>query len=364
MSWFCKQCETVNTDDVLECEVCDAVSPYLSRFDYDEIDPDIPTTIRWKAECCDSVKLSYRGHVTDVTHLNAARIYAKRDTEVTFILKNEVTEREFTYDVREHKPPITRIRFLQKSDREFVNILCSDEEFNKYFTLGKYGDDIDSFFDKTLYLFDKGRAFPFVIETMDSVPIGMITCQIELENGKTIGYITFSVLQEFRNYGLASAALMNLRNETKEAGVEVLNLLISTSNKASRRVAEKCGFKCKDLQLQLADDEGLSIMLSWNYVFSEHISKRELMVKKGLEAFKKDECDKAIRLYQNALKFKCPRRCLYNDGITYAYIAEVYSYLRKYSKAIEAYEKAKLLGNNDLKIEKEIKWLESKMYSL
>ena len=120
MSWLCKQCETVNTDDVLECEVCDAVSPYLSRFDYDEIDPDVPTTIRWKAEECDCVKLSYRGHITDVTHLNAARILAKRDTEVTFILKNEVTEREFTYDVREHRPPITRIRFLQNSDRDFV----------------------------------------------------------------------------------------------------------------------------------------------------------------------------------------------------------------------------------------------------
>ena len=53
MSWICRLCETVNTDDVLECEVCDAVSPYLSRFDYDEIDPETPTTIRWQAEACD-----------------------------------------------------------------------------------------------------------------------------------------------------------------------------------------------------------------------------------------------------------------------------------------------------------------------
>ena len=181
MSWTCKLCETVNTDDVLECEVCDAVSPYLSRFDYDEIDPERPTTIRWQAEACDNVKLLYRGHITDVTHLNAARIIAKRDTEVTFILKNEVTEREYTYDVREHKPPITRIRFLQNTDKEFVKELCSDEEFNRYFTLGKYGDDIESYFIKTLDLFSKGLAFPYVIETMDSNPIGMITCQIELE---------------------------------------------------------------------------------------------------------------------------------------------------------------------------------------
>lgn len=364
MSWICRLCETVNTDDVLECEVCDAVSPYLSRFDYDEIDPETPTTIRWQAEACDCVKLSYRGHITDVTHLNAARILARRDTEVTFILKNDVTEREFTYDVREHKPPITRIRFLQKSDKEFVLKLCSDEEFKKYFTLGKYGDDIESFFDTTLNLFAKGMAFPYVIETIDSDPIGMITCQIEMENGKVTGYITYSVLPEYRNYGLATEALMNLRNETKETGVEILNLIISTSNKASRRVAEKCGFKCKDPQLELADDTGLTMMLTWKYVFAEHISKREVMVKKGLEAFKKEECDKALRLYENALKFKCPRRCLYNDGITYTYIGEVYAYQRKFGKALESYQKAKSLGIDNPKVDKEIKWLESNLYSL
>lgn len=364
MSWLCKQCETVNTDDVLECEVCDAVSPYLSRFDYDEIDLNKPTTIRWKAEACDCVKLSYRGHITDVTHLNAARILAKGDTEVTFILKNEVTEREFTYDVREHRPPITKTRFLQKTDRDFVKELCADIEFNKYFSLGKYGDDIDSFFDTTLDLFGKGMAFPYIIETMESMPIGMITCQIELEYGKVTGYITYSILPEFRNYGLATEALINLRNETKTAGVEILNLIISTSNAASRRVAEKCGFKCKDSQLQLADEGGLTMMLTWRYVFSEHISKREVMVKKGLDAFKKEECEKAIRLYENALKFKCPRRCPYNDGMTYAFIAEVYSYMKKYEKACEAYRKAKSLGNEDSKIDKEIKWLESNMYSL
>ena len=50
--------------------------------------------------------------------------------------------------------------------------------------------------------------------------------------------------------------------------------------------------------------------------------------------------------------------------MTYAFIAEVYSYMRKYGKACEAYRKAKSLGNEDPKIDKEIKWLESNMYSL
>lgn len=364
MSWLCRQCETVNTDDVIECEVCDAVSPYLSRFDYDEITPSKPTTIRWKAEECDCIKLHYRGHITDVSHLNSVRILANRDTEITFVMSNNVAEREYTYDIREHKPPITRLRFLTHSDETFVKELCSDKDFKKYLTLGKYGDDIDSFFKQTMDYFKRGLAFPYVIETMDSEPVGMITCQIEQENNLTIGYVTYAVLPDYRNYGLASEALMNMRKETKEAGVESVVLFISTENKASRRVAEKCGFKCKDEQLFFADEEGISIMLPWKYVFSEHISKREVMVKKALEAFKKEECDKALRLFENSLRFKCPRRCTYSDGIIYSYIGDVYTYQHQLEKAYDAYKKALSLGCSDDRINKQIKWLESNMYSL
>ena len=157
---------------------------------------------------------------------------------------------------------------------------------------------------------------------------------------------------------------MNMRKETKEAGVESVVLFISTENKASRRVAEKCGFKCKDEQLFFADEEGISIMLPWKYVFSEHISKREVMVKKALEAFKKEECDKALRLFENSLRFKCPRRCTYSDGIIYSYIGDVYTYQHQLGKAYDAYKKALSLGCSDDRINKQIKWLESNMYLL
>ena len=97
MSWICKQCETVNTDDVLECEVCDAVSPHLSLFEFDHINSDSPTGIRWKAECCDRVYLSYGGRETDVTYISETKILAKQGSEVTFIVENEVSKREFKY---------------------------------------------------------------------------------------------------------------------------------------------------------------------------------------------------------------------------------------------------------------------------
>ena len=88
--------------------------------------------------------------------------------------------------------------------------------------------------------FKRGLAFPYVIETMDSEPVGMITCQIEQENNLTIGYVTYAVLPDYRNYGLASEALMNMRNETKEAGVESVVLFISIIEMPSSSAKKSC----------------------------------------------------------------------------------------------------------------------------
>lgn len=106
MSWLCKSCETINSDDVIECDVCGGISPHLCQFDYDEISSDKPTTIRWKAEACDKVCIKYNGHVTDVTGLNSIKINVEHDTKVVFCLYNELADREYVYDFKEYKLPI------------------------------------------------------------------------------------------------------------------------------------------------------------------------------------------------------------------------------------------------------------------
>jgi RimJ/RimL family protein N-acetyltransferase len=364
MSWLCKQCETVNSDNALECEVCDAVSPYLSRFDYDEIDPSRPTTLRWQAEGCNTIILSYHGREMDVTHLHAARIIANKDTKVTFRLYGDVADREFTYAVRENKPPLTRNRYLKEGDLDFFKELCSDEEFNRYFTLGRFGDNAESFFYDTIEHYKIGKSLPYVIETEDSLPIGMITCQIELEEEKTIGIISYAVLAEYRNYGIATDALMHMRSETKKVGVDILKLFISSANASSKRVAEKCGFKCLAKADGQSEEKGGPVLLTWNYIFSEHISKREVLIKKALDTFKNDECDKAIHLIENALKFKCPRMSKYNDALAYYYLGEIYAYQRKFGKAYDCYVKSKSLGYEANKIDKQINWIKANMFSL
>lgn len=99
MSWSCKQCETVNEDNVRICEVCDAVSPHLISFDYGCAMLGNPTTVKWRTEFCDKVVLSCGGKIYDVTLKNETKLSITNGSIVKFILKNENAERVFTFDI-------------------------------------------------------------------------------------------------------------------------------------------------------------------------------------------------------------------------------------------------------------------------
>ncbi|WP_262279331.1 GNAT family N-acetyltransferase [Hallella absiana] len=365
MSWQCKLCETLNPDDAIECEVCGGISPYLSRFDYDEINQDKPTTIRWKAESCDKVYIKYRGHVTDVTGINAIRILTKHDTQIAFKMYGKVADREYIYAVQEHKPPITNIRSISDSDLGFISELCEDKDFKHYFTLGRYGNNVEDFFKSTLLYNRKGLTFTYVIENMDDgTPVGMLNCQIKSDNDNVVGYITYAVLPIYRNYGVATEALSKMKVYAKKCGVDVLSMSISTENKSSMRVAEKCGFKCDKELLKNSLEDNKSIMLTWNYVFSEHISKRDILGKKGETSLREGRCEIAIRLLNNSLRFKCPKNSDFSDGKIYFLISLVYRELGEYQKALQNALKARDAGYVDKKNEELIEWLRENQFSL
>jgi len=358
MSWLCRMCETENTDDLISCEVCDSVSPYIDHFDYDEINPTRPTTIRWKAIGCNSAMLIYNGHKQDVSSLNAIRIIAKRDTKVTFCVGNEIADREYTFNVREHKPPKTKLRMIINEDRHFIEEIFSDEEFNHFFKTE--GEDSERFFDKLLTLSLSGKAYTYIIEKVDGEAVGIISCQIDLEDGKAIGFITYAVLEPFRGYGLATDALKEMRKITKQARVDKLMLRINTLNAASIRVAEKCGFKSNDK----LSGETLPHMVWWTYTFAEHIGKRELLAKKAMASYRKGDAEKALQLYENAIKFKYQKGNPFTDAVLQYRLSNVCSSLGQYGKAYTALKKAKELGYSDENLEKDLTWLESNLYKL
>lgn len=120
MSWICRLCETVNSDDSITCEVCDAKSPSLASFEYEEIDSNSETIISWKAEDADTVMLYFDGTKQDVTGVDTFPLTVTNNNKVSFCLDSEVGERIYTYElVRYKRPQIIDLSF--DSDVIIVN---------------------------------------------------------------------------------------------------------------------------------------------------------------------------------------------------------------------------------------------------
>lgn len=106
MSWICKQCETVNTDDVLVCEVCDAVAPQIKSFSYTEIDVNKPTTFFWESCDCDEVILCYDEVEYNVTDTKHFELSITKSSTITFRVINSATTKLFSFPVYVSLPKI------------------------------------------------------------------------------------------------------------------------------------------------------------------------------------------------------------------------------------------------------------------
>lgn len=120
MSWKCKQCETLNSDESIVCEVCDAVSPHISNFDYDDIVPSKPTTLRWTAEACDHLEIENGNETIDATNLNEIEIQVSEEPEIVFKMSNENADRIYKYQLNRYKLP--QINSIYNKDGEYVYI--------------------------------------------------------------------------------------------------------------------------------------------------------------------------------------------------------------------------------------------------
>ena len=93
MSWFCNLCETVNTDDVVECEVCGGISPILSYFTYKYQD-NVYAELKWEAVNANEIEALYNGQRHK---LNCPM------SIVAIIVKNKVAKRTYTFGIKYKK---------------------------------------------------------------------------------------------------------------------------------------------------------------------------------------------------------------------------------------------------------------------
>jgi hypothetical protein len=103
MAWRCKLCETDNTDDSIICEVCEGISPVLSKFDYQYVNNG-KVEICWQVENADKISVAFKGKMYDVTQWKSARL--KVDNPISTIvltLENETATRNYTIGIPYNK---------------------------------------------------------------------------------------------------------------------------------------------------------------------------------------------------------------------------------------------------------------------
>ena len=99
MSWQCNFCDTRNTTDIIACEVCGAIPPILSKFDYIYIGNE-KVEISWFAVNALEIEVYYNNNKYNVTNWKSARVALKSSINVIMIkIKNNVTERTYSFGI-------------------------------------------------------------------------------------------------------------------------------------------------------------------------------------------------------------------------------------------------------------------------
>lgn len=99
MSWKCSFCESFNSDEKIICEVCDSISPFLAKFNYEYIGNN-KAVIEWQAENARKVIACFNSKKYDITNWKAARISLNEALSlVSIFVINEVTERTYTFGI-------------------------------------------------------------------------------------------------------------------------------------------------------------------------------------------------------------------------------------------------------------------------
>lgn len=103
MGWQCKLCESLNTDETAVCEVCNGIAPFMACFHDDYID-SVHALIVWQIENALQIIVKYEGKTYDVTSWKKAKIRLVTNiTFLSFILKNEVAERVYSFGIPSDK---------------------------------------------------------------------------------------------------------------------------------------------------------------------------------------------------------------------------------------------------------------------
>lgn len=202
-------------------------------------------------------------------------------------------------------------------------------------------------------------AMNFIIYDNYGHEVGLISAEPMMNRNTNLPMwnVGYAVLPSERRKGYASAAVTGLSNYLLQnySFLQVM-LDISMDNKASEKVAEKCGFKVPYPRAGYIDEQHPEVGMRFRW-FKQLAGQRTMYFNQAVHYYRQKNYVSAINAFRQALTEPYQPGTPYTDAQIYSNMGMALSSVGQYREAFNALKKAQQLGLNNPSIEKELLWL-------
>ena len=110
--WQCKNCDTINDEKLLICEVCDSISPHICDFACDCSDISRLSPCKWSMNAIDTLWMQVGDSEKFEVSKNEIELDIKKNTIVRFYASNKIADRIFEFPIIIKKPTIDYFEIL------------------------------------------------------------------------------------------------------------------------------------------------------------------------------------------------------------------------------------------------------------
>lgn len=249
------------------------------------------------------------------------------------------------------------LRFISKTDFDFIHDLFSDKEISKYYILREdHSADLHLFLEYLINSLNDGYALNYIILDESNSKIGIITVELTKIFNKEMWSIAYAIHPNHRRKGFATSALSGVTKLLSNSSfIEFAILDICVDNIYSEKVAFKCGYSHrKDLAYNDLAHPDMNLRYKW---IKPLIGKRIIYFNQALQASRDKKHKEALELLQKSIKEEYQPNSPQTDAQIYSNMGMCYSSMGQYEKAFICLVKAQTLGLTNTQITNELIWL-------
>lgn len=248
----------------------------------------------------------------------------------------------------------------QPSNVWVVEDLFRHPDVKKFYVLrDDHAANIRSFCQYIISANIQQTSMNFIIYDNYGHEVGLISAEPRMNRNTNLPMwnVGYAVLPSERRKGYASAAVTGLSNYLlQNYSFPQVMLDISIYNKASEKVAEKCGFKEPYPRAGYIDEQHPEVGMHFCW-FKQLAGQRTMYFNQAVHYYRQKYYIGAINVFRLALNEPYQPGTSYTDAQIYSNIGMALSSVGQYCEAFNALKKAQSMGLNNPSIEKELLWL-------